>query len=48
MVPDERRELLKETLEDFRKEAGAELKRMYPELKTAKGAPPPPAGFAVQ
>ncbi len=48
MVPEARREFLKEAMEDFRKQAREELKRMYPELNTVKGAPPPPAGFAVQ
>ena len=45
MTPEDRRGCLKETLEDFRKQARAELKRMYPGLNTAKGAPHPPAGF---
>jgi hypothetical protein len=47
MTPEDRRDFLKETLEDFRKDAREELKRMYPELNSAKGAPPPPAEFAV-
>jgi hypothetical protein len=47
MTPEDRRGFLTETMEDFRKQAREELKRMYPELNVAKNAPPPPPGFAV-
>ena len=38
---------LQETLEDFRKQARAELKRIYPELNTSKGTATTPPGLAV-
>ncbi|MDP9412809.1 MAG: hypothetical protein M3Q08_01685 [Pseudomonadota bacterium] len=48
-MPDEdRKEYLKETLEEFRGEARDQLKQMFPELNTVPGAPPPPRGFVVR